>query len=69
MVHAAITAFPGSPIEAVVGGMHFIALPPVNFISRSEEEVTNIGKRPIAFPINCGHGCPSADRQLHLKSM
>lgn len=57
MVDAVTTAFPGVPIKAVVGGMHFMAIPPFNFMSGSKEEVANIGKRLIEFPINCVYTC------------
>lgn len=57
MVQAVTHAFPGIPIKAVFGGMHFMAMPPFNFMSGSKEEVAQIGKRLLEFPLNRVYTC------------
>ena len=57
MVEAVTQALPVTPIKAVVGGMHFMAFPPFNFMSGSKEEVVQIGKRLLAFPLSRVYTC------------
>lgn len=57
MVQAVTEAFPGSPIKAVFGGFHLMAMPPFNFMSGSKEEVAQIGKRLLEFPLSRVYTC------------
>lgn len=51
MVQAVTMAIPGSPIKSVFGGFHLTAMPPLNFMSGSKEEVSQIGKKLLEFPV------------------
>jgi len=51
MVQAVTKAFPGSAIKSVFGGFHLMAMPPFNFKSGSKEEVSQIGKKLLEFPV------------------
>ena len=57
MVQAVTGAFPATPIKAVLGGMHFMALPPFNFMSDSKQAVAQIGQRLMAFPLGRVYTC------------
>ena len=57
MVQAVTKAFPGVPIKAVLGGMHFMAFPPFNFMAGSKQEVAQIGMRLLAFPLHRVYTC------------
>ena len=51
MVDAVVERFPGVPIRAVIGGFHFIGLPPLNGIAGSREEVRAVAAALLAYPV------------------
>ncbi|MDO6497006.1 MBL fold metallo-hydrolase [Photobacterium sanguinicancri] len=52
MVDTAVTLFPDTRIKAVVGGFHLVGLPVFNSIGGSKEDIREIGKQLLSYPID-----------------
>ncbi len=71
MVDTVVKEFKGVPIKAVIGGFHLVASPPFNFMAGKREEVENIGKSVLNYPVDMtytGH-CTGARAFEVLKSV
>jgi 7,8-dihydropterin-6-yl-methyl-4-(beta-D-ribofuranosyl)aminobenzene 5'-phosphate synthase len=51
MVDTVAKAFAGTPIKAVIGGFHLVAMPPFNFMAGSKREVEALGRSVLNYPI------------------
>lgn len=51
MVDAVSKRFVGVPIKAVIGGFHLVSSPPFNFMAETRNEVENLGKSVLNYPI------------------
>ncbi|MFN8488922.1 MAG: MBL fold metallo-hydrolase [Caldilineaceae bacterium] len=51
MVDTVTKAFAGTPIKAMIGGFHLIAMPPFNFMTGSQHEVEALGRSVLNYPI------------------
>ncbi|MGF1689954.1 MBL fold metallo-hydrolase [Photobacterium kagoshimensis] len=52
MIDTAVTHFPDSRIKAVVGGFHLVGLPVFNSIGGSKEDIRDIGRQLLTYPID-----------------
>ncbi len=52
MIDTVSQEFKGIPIKAVIGGFHLVAAAPFGFMSGSREEVENIGRSILNYPID-----------------
>lgn len=52
MVDTAVTRFPNTRIKAVIGGFHLVGLPVFNSIGGSKEDIRNIGRQLLTYPID-----------------
>jgi 7,8-dihydropterin-6-yl-methyl-4-(beta-D-ribofuranosyl)aminobenzene 5'-phosphate synthase len=51
MLDAVLEHFPGQTIKAVIGGFHLIDLPLINSMAGSKEEVEELGRAILKYPI------------------
>jgi 7,8-dihydropterin-6-yl-methyl-4-(beta-D-ribofuranosyl)aminobenzene 5'-phosphate synthase len=71
MVDVASKLFVGVPIKAVIGGFHLVSSPPFNFMAETRNEVENLGKSVLNYPIETtytGH-CTGKKAFAILKSV
>ena len=71
MVDTVAREFKGTPIKALVGGFHLVALPPFNFMAGSKGEVEELAKSVLNYPIEMtytGH-CTGTKAFLILKDV
>ncbi|MDX1810205.1 MAG: MBL fold metallo-hydrolase [Sulfurospirillaceae bacterium] len=52
MIDTVAKEFEGVPIKAVIGGFHLVTSPPFNFMAGTKEEVENIAKSILNYPID-----------------
>lgn len=51
MIDTVAKEFEGIPIKAVIGGFHLVTSPPFNFLAGTTEDVENIGKSVLNYPV------------------
>jgi len=51
MIDTVVKEFEGVPIKAVIGGFHLVSSPPFNFMAGKREDVENIGKAVLNYPV------------------
>ncbi len=51
MVETVARAFEGTPIKAVIGGFHLVAIPLFNFMAGSKREVEGLAKSTLDYPV------------------
>jgi 7,8-dihydropterin-6-yl-methyl-4-(beta-D-ribofuranosyl)aminobenzene 5'-phosphate synthase len=71
MVDSVSKTFKGVPIKALIGGFHLLSSPPFNFMAGTRQEVENISKAVLNYPIEMtftGH-CTGEKAYHVLKSV
>ena len=51
MIDTVVRRFPGVAIKAVLGGFHLVGIPILNTMAGSRQEVANIGREMLKYPI------------------
>jgi 7,8-dihydropterin-6-yl-methyl-4-(beta-D-ribofuranosyl)aminobenzene 5'-phosphate synthase len=51
MIDTVAKEFEGVSIKAVIGGFHFVASPPFNYMAGTRKDVENIGKSVLNYPV------------------
>ena len=71
MVDTAASKFKGVPIKAVIGGLHLIGVPPLNFMGGTKSQVRGLARSMLDYPIEktyTGH-CTGTPAFKVLKSV
>ncbi|WP_064603783.1 MBL fold metallo-hydrolase [Photobacterium sp. J15] len=57
MIDTAAEQFPDTHIKAVVGGFHLVGLPMFNTIGGTKEDIEELGKRLMCYPVDKFYTC------------
>lgn len=67
MVDTAAAAFPDTPIKAVIGGFHFVALPLLSFLPAARREVQDVAEALLGYPVQTTYtGHCTGDRAFNV---